>query len=140
MTRIYHTWDKWECYPSGFYEKTSPGNLSSTDCEKMYHDLLADERMFAKSCLRVTMEWKNSCEHYLTNPNMNRIAWMGQAALCITHGIPSMFRGGYHLLNEPQQHRADQIALEAINDWMFFNGYPLLSPDTVKSRTESDLY
>jgi len=20
MTRIYHTWDKWECYPAGFYD------------------------------------------------------------------------------------------------------------------------
>ena len=30
----------------------------------------------------VIVEWVNSCEHYLSNFAMNRIAWVGQAAMC----------------------------------------------------------
>ena len=63
--------------------------------------------------LRVITEWKRSCEHYLTNEKMNRIAWMGQTAICIYSGIPSKFRGGYNLLTEKQQILADKAAAQS---------------------------
>jgi len=140
IKRIYHTWDVWECYKSGFYEKVPPKGMTKDDCEETYRDLLSDTTRFKKASFRVISEWKNSCEHYLTNENMNRIAWMGQASLCIECGIPSIFRGGYHLLSKQQQIEADNIALEAINAWMFFNCYPLYSMESIESKTEANLY
>ena len=123
MDRIYHTWDKWECYPAGFYETKPPKYYNQDQCHEVYRALLSNVEDFVKSLDRVISEWVNSCEHYLTNEKMNRIAWLGQAALCITHGIPSRFRGGYNLLDSEQQEEANKAALDALNRWLSANGY-----------------
>jgi len=140
MERIYHTWDKWECYPAGFYEVHPPDGMSTEDAEIAYRDFLSNLDLFSDNLQRVITEWKNSCEHYLTNEKMNRIAWMGQAAMCIYCGIPSRFRGGYNLLTNEQKIKADQLALDYINKWMANNGYQKLTNDDIKSKTVADLY
>jgi len=140
MKRIYHTWDKWECYPAGFYENYLPDKMTREQAELFYRDFLADLPLFEKNLQRIISEWKNSCEHYLTNDRMNRIAWLGQASVCIHKGIPSQFRGGYNLLNEKQKIAADKMALKYLNIWLKKNGYAELTMDTAQSKTEADLY
>lgn len=140
VNRIYHTWDKWECFLAGFFEVRAPKGLTADDCEKLYAELLADEDEFKKICLLIISQWHNSCEHNLTNERMNRIAWMGQSALCYKYKIPARYRGGYNLLTKAQQQRADEIALDAINLWMESKGYDIQTPETIKSKTEADLY
>ena len=49
---------------------------------------------------------------------MNRIAWLGQAAMCYSTGIPSKFCAGFNLLTNEQQNHANEIALEYLNIWM----------------------
>jgi len=53
---------------------------------------------------------------------MNRIAWLGQAAVCFSKGVPSVFRSGWNLLSETQKTRANQIAFEYLNIWLKNNG------------------
>jgi hypothetical protein len=122
IKRIYHTWDKWECYPSGFYENKKDG-MTKKECEETYRDILKDKKVFAAALLRVITEWRYSCEHYLSNEKMNRIAWLGQASLNIETGIPSTFRSGYFLLSKKQQEAADLLALDALNKWLTDNNY-----------------
>lgn len=88
----------------------------------------------------VISEWKHSCEHYLTNKAMNRIAWLGQAALCYKYGIPSEFRGGYGLLTESQQQAADEAALRALNNWMERNGRAPVAMADANPNRQSDIY
>lgn len=140
MKRIYHTWDKWECYPYGFYEENAPKGMTNEDCETLYKEMLSDENEFSFALEGVISEWKNSCEHYLTNERMNRIAWMGQAALAYRYKIPSRFRGGYNLLTEEQKIKADSIALTYINKWMIQNGHEAVSEDDIESKTKANLY
>lgn len=140
MNRIYHTWDKWECYLAGFFEVSLSNGLSEDECHELMRALLSDISEFKSAMNRVIQLWPNSCEHNLTNERMNRIAWMGQAALCYKHRIPARFRGGYHLLTDEQKQTADEAALEIINVWMTKQGYPLLTLETVPSKTEMDLY
>lgn len=140
VTRIYHTWDKWECYPAGFYENNPPNKLTRDEAEEAYKAFLADISLFENALNRVISEWPNSCEHYLTNEKMNRIAWMGQASMCIESGIPSKFRSGYNLLTPEQQLAADEAALTAINRWFAANGIPEHSMDQMQSRTEANIY
>ena len=141
LTRIYHTWDKWECYPAGFYEVRPPRrDWSIEDCKQMYADFLADENRFAWASLRVINEWVNSSEHYLTNEKMNRIAWMGQAAMCIESRVSKFFCGGYFLLTKEQQDAADKVALDAINIWMEQGGVPALTMDQAIGKSKADLY
>jgi hypothetical protein len=140
VERIYHTWDKWECYPAGFFEVRAPKGMTEQDCHEMYKELLLDIPEFKRIMILIVSEWPISCEHNLTNDRMNRIAWLGQSALCYKHKIPAKFRGGYHLLSKEAQIAADEAALEIINLWMESKGYELQTPETIKSKTEADLY
>lgn len=140
MERIFHTWDKWECYPAGFYNDKPPKGMETEDCEQSYKELLSDMDAFGSALESVTTQWVNSCEHYLTNPNMNRIAWLGQASLSYALGIPSRFRGGYNLLSEEQKEAADNKALEYLNKWLAKRGEPKLTMQDVQSRTQANLY
>jgi hypothetical protein len=49
---------------------------------------------------------------------MNRIAWLGQAAMCYGTGIPSVFCAGFNRLTPDEQERANNIALEYLNIWL----------------------
>jgi len=115
--RIFHTFDKWECHKAGFYASKFDG-MTADQCEKEYAEYLSNEERFREGLNGVVSKWVNSCEHYLTNKAMNRIAWLGQAAMCYSTGIPSKYCAGFNLLSPEQQDKANLIALDALNYWM----------------------
>lgn len=139
MKRIYHTWEKWECYPAGFYEVKAPG-LSADEATRRYSDFLRDSPAFEAALARVISEWANSCEHYLSNENMNRIAWLGQASACISLRLPACFRGGFRLLSSDEQQTANALALRYLNRWLEGRGEPALTIENAGSKTEVELY
>jgi hypothetical protein len=107
----------------------------------MYQSFLTSDEAFSQALEHVITEWKHSCEHYLTNSAMNRIAWLGQAAACCAMGIPSSFRGGFNLLTEAQADRANEIALEYLNKWLTANNRPAVTMDEAYSGSrQSDIY
>lgn len=138
--RIFHTYDKWECHKAGFYENAPPKGMTKAQCEEEYRKFLADTGRFADTLERVIVEWKHSCEHYLTNAAMNRIAWLGQAAMCYATGIPSAFRAGFFMLTAQEQERANEVALEYLNRWLAANGREALTMDEAYSGRQSDIY
>lgn len=138
--RIFHTHDKWECHKAGFYATTKEG-MTKDECETAYRDFLADTEGFAVALQGVITEWKHSCEHYLTNKAMNRIAWLGQASACYALQIPAVFRGGFHLLTEEQQGKANETALEYLNRWLEANGRAAVTMEEATSgERQSDIY
>lgn len=137
--RIFHTFDKWECYKAGFYANNHP-TLTKEECEAEYCKFLSDDIKFRKALNGVITEWKHSCEHYLTNASMNRIAWLGQASLCYATGIPSTFRAGFHLLSEEQQFKANNTALEYLNIWLKNNGLEMVTLDQGMTDRQSTIY
>jgi hypothetical protein len=108
-------WTEWECYAGGMYD--GPSSLSKEEGEQQYMQFLADIKGFQAAMHRVVAEWPKSCDHFLTKQGMNRVAWMGQAAACIAHGLPRRFRGGFHLLSNEQQIAANAAAQGAIDEW-----------------------
>ena len=118
--RVFHTYDKWECYKAGFYNTSKPG-MSKEECENAYASFLSNDQEFRDALEHVITEWKHSCEHYLTNKAMNRIAWLGQASVCYSKGIPSEYRAGFNLLSQDQQKKANETALEYLNKWLIAN-------------------
>lgn len=114
--RIFHTFDKWECHKAGFYASKKDG-MTQEQCEAAYAEFLSDDERFREALNGVINDWVNSCEHYLTNKAMNRIAWLGQAAMCYATGVPSKYCAGFNLLSPEQQDKANNIALEALNFW-----------------------
>ena len=137
--RIFHTWEKWECYRAGFYEER-PETMTQEEGEEAYRSFLSDEAAFDRALLVVTQEWPYSCEHYLTNDRMNRIAWLGQASVAQALRIPSCCRGGYHRLTDAQKKAADTLALTALNRWLVAHERPVVTMQEATGRTETELY
>ena len=138
--RIFHTFDKWECHKAGLYENTFEGKKKD-ECEQEYADFLSNQERFSDALEHVITEWKHSCEHYLTNSAMNRIAWLGQASMCYATGIPAAFRGGFSLMTEEQQDAANNIALEYLNKWLTANNMTELTlQEATSNGRQSDIY
>tara|TARA_R100000664_G_scaffold10153_2_gene16828 strand:- start:1658 stop:2788 length:1131 start_codon:yes stop_codon:yes gene_type:complete len=119
--RIFHTFDKWECHKAGFYKSKKEG-WSHQECEVEFKRILSDQKLFGEILSKVIVEWKNSCEHYLTNTSMNRIAWLGQAAVCYHSGVPSKYHTAWMDIDKNTREKANTTALTYLNKWMSING------------------
>lgn len=112
---IWHPWTKWECYEAGMFD--GKVELSPDECRQEYAKFLRDIPRFEAALVRVLSEWPISCEHFLSNRNFNRIAWLGQAAMCIETGIPCVYRAGFSLLTPDEQHAANMKAKQFLDRW-----------------------
>lgn len=139
INRIYHTYEKWECYPAGFYEESVEGK-DEKELKESYREFLQDLGRFGSALEDVITTWKNSCEHYLTNEKMNRIAWLGQASACLAMGIPSKYRPGYFLLTKPEQEAADLLALDYLNKWLVSRGEEPVTMEGAGVNAKANIY
>lgn len=139
-TRVFHTYEKWECHKAGFYASNFDGKTAD-ECKQAYADFLSDSNKFREALGHVIEEWVFSCEHYLTNTAMNRIAWLGQAAMCYATGIPSKYCSGFNLLTDEQQQEANMVALDSLNDWLLSNGRePLTMDEALSYGRQMEIY
>jgi len=117
MERIFHPYWKWEDYKAGFYDNCSgqlKDDLIQKGIEMFNSKVLTKQNMFY-----VVDNWKFSCEHNLTNPAMNKIAYIGQSACCVYAGIPSTLTMEiWNMLDSKIQEQANEIAKEAIERWV----------------------
>jgi ParB-like chromosome segregation protein Spo0J len=138
--RLLHTWDKWECYKAGFYAERCPDGMTQEEGEESYREFLSDIGAFDVAADAITREWTHSCEHYLTNDRMNRIAWIGQAAMAYAMSVPSCCRGGYNRLTQAQKDAADEVALKYLNRWLQEHGREPVTKEQAGGRTDAELY
>jgi protoheme ferro-lyase len=122
MERIYHPYWNWEDYKAGFYE-----NISGTEkisLSKKVLEMFNCEDKTRKNMFFVVNNWKNSCEHNLTNQSMNQIAYIGQSACCVYASVPSTITMEmWSKLSKDVQSRSNKIAIEAIDLWKQNNKY-----------------
>lgn len=138
-SRIFHPYQKWECYAAGFYDTTLEG-ADQTACEISYRNFLGNSARFREALDYITSNWPNSCEHYLTNKAMNRIAWLGQAAACHALRLPAMCRGGFQLLSDEKKVEANMIALEYLNKWLEGRGMEQVTMDQADPDRQTAIY
>jgi hypothetical protein len=79
---------------------------------------LADLDKFRVAARKVMREWRCSCEQFLLNENINRVAWLGQSAACISEGIPSRYKAGFYTMSLPQQALANDLAGALLKEWL----------------------
>jgi len=138
--RIFHTYENWECHKAGFYASRKEG-MTQEQCEQSYAEYLADTERFKEGLQGVLDNWINSCEHYLTNKAMNRIAWLGQAAMCYSTGVPSKFCAGFNRLTSEQQDKANLVALDALNYWRAkYNRDPITMDEALSIGRQVNIY
>ena len=115
VERVWHRWEKWECVKAGMYDTAS--EIAMDVGQAAYAEFLSSLPRFASAMDRLFVEWPISCEHFFTAVDLNRIAWIGQAATCIDSGLPRLFRGGFHSLTTEQQEAANLLAEEYVQAW-----------------------
>jgi hypothetical protein len=117
MTRIFHPYDKWEDYRHNFYGGLMEYQKDNT--LELYASLLKDLKKFEGALQIIIRDWKYSCEHNLSNENMNRIAYLGQASCALVYQVPhNISMGGYNLLSLEEQKAADAMAQKYLNLWL----------------------
>lgn len=117
MKRVFHSWDKWECYRSNFFGGQMQYQKDET--LTLYAGLLRDTKKFEAALQVIIRDWKYSCEHNLSNESMNRIAWLGQASCALLYQVPnSISMGGYNLLSLEEQKAADAMAQKYLDLWL----------------------
>jgi len=100
------------------YQTVPPPPLSADEARRQYAVFLRDIPRFTAALARVLDEWPISCEQFLTNEQSNRIAWLGQASMCIATRVPSVFRAGFMLLSNGDRVHANATALEWLHIWL----------------------
>jgi hypothetical protein len=115
--RIFHHYEKWEHVKYNFFGSHHP-KFSKLQCEHLYKELLTNIKKFKETMNLIINEWEFACEHNLTNKSMNRIAWLGQASLAYVYQIPSIYCSGFQLLNNEEKNKANNAALEILNNWL----------------------
>lgn len=100
------------------YDSVPPDGMSADEARCAYADFLSDIERFQTALDRVVEEWPISCEQFLSNDGINRIAWLGQASLAISTGIPARFKAGFKLLDGAQQRAANLAASGTLKLWI----------------------
>lgn len=116
MRQVWHPWTDWECYPAGMFDGDT--DMSPEEARMAYAAFLRDIPRFRSAMDRVMREWPKSCEHFLTNENTNRVAWLGQASMCIETGVSRKHRGGFMLMTQDECRVANDAAQQALNQWL----------------------
>ena len=102
MEQVFYPWDLWEDHKHGFYNNVS--GLNKKKLEEKVLEVFSNESMTLMFMSSVLDNWKFSCEHNFTNPSINKIAYLGQAACCLAYGVPSTVTMSYWR-NVPEEYR-----------------------------------
>lgn len=113
MKRVYHSYDVWEDHAHGMFD-------DSADQTLLEHavSLLSNQEMLYRCMCRAVFEWPLSAEMNLTNRSRNRQAWLGQAACCVTYGVPeNLTKQAWRGLSEESRVLANACADMVIADF-----------------------
>lgn len=117
MKQIFHNFTKWEDYKQGFYN-----SICEDVKEHMQKsiDLLSNQEMFYRYAKKVIENWKYSCEQNLTDPSLNKIAYIGQSACCMANGTPAFVtRNAWSYIDEEDQRLANETARKVLKEWRY---------------------
>lgn len=115
MERIFHHFSKWEDYHAGMYDESKDGRAERV---RKAADILGTSGICREAMEKVIAEWKIATEYNLSNAEINRKAWLGQAACCCYAGIhEDETREAWGLMTEEQRIEANRIAACIIKRW-----------------------
>jgi len=106
---------EWECFKNGMYKTYSEIN----DYDIQFKNsilLLSNQDLFYKIGLKVLKDWPISCDNFLTNKNINKIAFIGQVCCCYKFGCSEIVvKDAWKTLDSITQYHANKTALEILN-------------------------
>jgi hypothetical protein len=114
--KIWHHYLLWEDFKAGMWR-----SVYGAERKQLLEKAIAftgDHLLYGSYMRRVIKEWPLACEQNLTDPNINRLAWLGQAACCMAISCPEdITREAWGRLTQKQQDDADAQAEQCIEEW-----------------------
>lgn len=116
MERIFHHFNLWEDYHAGMYAESKEGRAERV---KKAAYILGTPKICREAMEKVVSEWEKATEYNLSNSEINRKAWLGQAACCCYAGVhEDETREAWGIMTELQRVEANAIASEIIKKWV----------------------
>lgn len=116
MERIFHHYNKWEDFHAGMYDECKEGRKERV---KQAASILGTPSICRKAMEKVIAEWRIATEYNLSNAEINRKAWLGQAACSCYAGIhEDETREAWGIMTESQRTEANRIAASIIRKWL----------------------
>lgn len=112
LKQIYVPYYKWECYKNGMYLKGDKNSLNTAI------KFMNDVNSFSKAMSDVTRLWRFTMKNHLTNPNINKKAFLGQCAVFYKKQISeSVTKKAWKMLSENKKIEANNAAKLHIKNW-----------------------
>lgn len=129
VKQVWIPYTLWEDFKNGMWRKVSPEEhkvllpiaVSFTENTDLYGQAMRD----------VLPAWPNTMLNSLTNPSLNKRAFLGHCACCFKINMPeSVTRAAWWMLTEKQRVDADEQAQQAIDSWQiaYSNKFQLKIP------------
>lgn len=114
IKRMYHHYKKWEDAKAGMYK--NPKDIRKESI--IICNYFRDSEKVEESMLNVINNWKYSCEQNLSNPSMNKIAYLGQSSVTFLYGFSrESTMVAWNFLDEFTQNKANKIAESVLKEW-----------------------
>ena len=113
IKQVWHPYWLWEdC------DMYRPSKIKSDEGLNNAVRLLTDLEDFEKTARLMVHTYKYACEHNLTNPSMNKIAYIGQASCFFKYGVKEdETRKAWGTLTEEQRVNANAVADKILKEW-----------------------
>lgn len=113
MKQVYKPYWEWECFINGMWKP-------ATDRALLKKAILftSDYLQYGKAMREVVLIWENTMLHHLTNPSINKNAFIGHCACSYRHKLPeSIVRQAWSFLSEEEKRLANNEANKAYLLW-----------------------
>ena len=116
MKRIFHHFKYWEDFLHGMYNEDRNGRPARV---QKAVSVLGVPETCEQAMQRVVEEWPIATEYNLSNAEINRRAWLGQAACSIWADVhEDETREAWGILTAEQRQMANAIATRIIKAWL----------------------
>jgi len=117
ITQIKSPYFAWECFQNGMFKTLSEIDNYSFLFNKSI-ELLSNQELFYKTGILVIKNWEVSCDNFLTNKNINKIAFIGQVCCCYAFGVPEIVtKDAWKVLDTEIQTQANNTALKILKTY-----------------------
>ncbi len=113
IKQVYIPYWEWEDWINGMWADGDETRLQEAI------DFTGDHVKYGNAMKEVIAAWPRTMLNSLTNPSMNKRAFLGQCAVCYKLGIQEFItRIAWKELTDQQRYDADKVAQEIINEWL----------------------
>ncbi len=114
IKQVYIPYWEWEDFINGMWSRSANEEVHL----KQAIDFTGDHIKYGTAMKRVIIEWPRTMLNSLTNPSINKRAFLGHCAVCFELKIPEYItRAAWKQLTDEQRYLADKVAQETINEW-----------------------